>query len=109
MLFPEQQRLDDFAAAVAKFNQSRRVAPLPRREQFKPPNLRRPDLLGLHDFQIAQLQQQSADLRKVCRIIAAFLHAPEIVLLRQIDFLRAVLDDDLRDIVHLKIAEQFLP
>ena len=79
------------------------------RQQFEPAQLRRPDFLGLHHFQIGQLQQQTADLGIIGRIIAALAHAPEIVSFGQVQFVRAGLDGDLRDVVDGKSGSSFWP
>ena len=60
--------------------------------EFEPRQLGRTDGFGLNDFQIFQLEQKAADFRKVRGIITPLHHAPEIILLRERQFIRAVLD-----------------
>ena len=105
---PSNKRANGFAGLIVELNHHRRIAPLPLR-QFHSRQLRRPNFLRLHNFQVARLHQEFADLRKIGRIISALAHAPQIILLHEIQFVRAVFDRDMRDVIDRKIvAEQFL-
>ena len=53
---------------------------------------------------------KAADLAKIRRIIIALAHPPNVVLIDQIHFIRALLEADVRDIVDREsIAQKFLP
>ena len=58
--------------------------------------MRRPDFLRLNGLEVGHLEQEAADLGVVGRIIIALLDPPEVVLLDQVQLVRAALDDDLR-------------
>src|SRR5581483_8226241 len=109
VLFAERDGRDGLVVLVFKIQQNAGIGPLPRQRKLQARQLRSADFLALNDLQVAGLEKKFADLGKIGRIIVAFAHAPEVILFDQVQFIRALLDADMGDVIDREgVAEQLL-
>ena len=102
----QQQRLDHLAVLVAQFDQHGGVGRRPRRQQLVAAQLRGADFFGLGRLEVRGFEQEAADLGEVGRVIIALLHPPQIVLLHEVQLIRAAFDDDGGDVIDRQVAQE---
>ncbi len=107
VFFAQEERLQRLALGILELDQHAGVGPPARLRQVHAGQLRGGDRFGLDNFQVADFEEQFADLGKIGWIIALFQHAPVVSFSAEGQFAFA-LEVNGGDVIDLEIVQELL-